>query len=156
MGIELNNDQIFALYALEEWWHKADSKQTFEISGSPGTGKSFLVNALIDRLGLGDENVLYMAYMGKAAMVLARHGLPAKTIHASIYDCVERPVRDENGKFVRYSNGKVKLKIDFELKDHLPKKLKLIVIDEASMVPEKMAKDILSFGIPVLTFGDLH
>ena len=129
MGIELTNDQIYAVYDLESWWHKPDSKQVFEISGSPGTGKSFLVKVFIERLGLDNSEVLYMAYMGKAAMVLARNGLPAKTIHSSIYDYVEHPVRGEDGKFIRYKNGKVKLKGEFELKDHLPKRLKLIVID---------------------------
>ena len=156
MNVELNNEQIYALYDLEHWWHSADSKQTFEITGPGGSGKSFIVSALIERLGLKNENVLYMTYMGKAAMVLARHGLPAKTIHATIYDYVERPVRDEDGKFVRYSNGKVKLKGSFELKDHISKKIKLLVIDECSMVPEKMAEDILSFGIPIIVLGDLN
>ena len=31
---------------------------------------------------------------------------------------------------------------------------KLIVIDEVSMVDDKMMKDLLSFGIPVLAVGD--
>lgn len=156
MSIELNNEQIYAVYDLEHWWYSATSKQTFEITGPGGTGKTTLVRYLIERIGLQKENVLFMTYMGKAAMILAKNGLPAKTIHSAIYEYVERPARDEDGKIIRLDNGKVKLKGEFQLKDHISKKIKLFVIDEASMVPEKMAKDILSFGIPVIVLGDLN
>ena len=88
MGIELNNDQIYALYDLEHWWHAASSDQVFEISGGPGTGKSFLVKYCIERLNLTNENVLYLAFMGKAASRLQREGLPAKTIHSAIYETI--------------------------------------------------------------------
>ena len=39
MSIELNNDQIYALYDLENWWNNRN-EQVFEISGGPGTGKA--------------------------------------------------------------------------------------------------------------------
>ena len=38
MGIELNNDQIYAIYDLEHWWKRGD-KQLFEITGGAGCGK---------------------------------------------------------------------------------------------------------------------
>lgn len=154
MGIELNTEQVYAIYELEHWWHSKDN-QLFQITGGPGTGKTTLVRYFIDRLGLSLENVLFVAYMGKAASILQRNGLPAKTIHSAIYDYVEKFDRDENGHIIIKENGKPKLKHFFELKDHISKKIKLIVLDEASMVDEPIGKDLKSFNIPIITLGDL-
>ena len=154
MGIELNTEQVYAIYELEHWWHSKDN-QLFQITGGPGTGKTTLVRYFIERLGLSLENVLFVAYMGKAASILQRNGLPAKTIHSAIYDYVEKFDRDENGHIIIKENGKPKLKHFFELKDHISKKIKLIVLDEASMVDEPIGKDLMSFNIPIITLGDL-
>lgn len=156
MGIELTNDQIYTTYDLEHWWHKG-TDQTFEISGAGGTGKTTLIKYFIDRIGLSYKNVLFVAFMGKAASIMARNGLPAKTIHSAIYDYKEKMARDEkSGKIILKENGKPKMVHYFELKQHISKKIKLIVVDEASMVDEKMALDLLSFGIPVVALGDLN
>lgn len=154
MSIELNTEQVYAIYDLEHWWKTKDS-QLFQISGGPGTGKTTLVSYAIERLGLDLENVLFVAFMGKAVSVLQRKGLPAKTIHSAIYNYVEKIDRDENGDIIFKSNGKPKLKHFFELKDHLSKKIKLIVLDEGSMVDEQMGKDLMSFNIPIIVLGDL-
>lgn len=155
MSIELTNDQVYAIYDLENWWN-GSGDQVFEISGRPGSGKSFLIKYFIERIGLKYENVLFLAFMGKAASVLTRNGLPGKTIHSAIYDFVERVARDEDGKVIFKENGKPKLEKSFELKTHLPKKIKLIVVDEGSMVDPKIGEDLLSFGIPVVVLGDLN
>lgn len=152
--IILTNEQIYAIYKLDDWWHTG-IKQTFEISGGAGTGKTTLIRYFIEKLGLDYSKVLFIAFMGKAASQMARNGLPAKTVHSAIYDCVERSERDKDGNIVYTKNGKIKTKIVFELKESLPH-IKLIVVDEASMISEKMARDILSFGIPTITLGDLN
>jgi exodeoxyribonuclease-5 len=155
MGIELNNEQIYCIYDLERWWNSKD-KQLFQISGSPGTGKTTIIRYFIERLRLKPENVLFVAYMGKAVSVMQRNGLPAKTIHSAIYDYKEKIARDEEGKIILKPNGKPKLIHSFELKDHLSKKIKLIVVDEASMVERKVAEDLMSYEKPVITLGDLN
>ena len=155
MGIELTNDQVYAIYDLENWWH-GTGDQVFEISGRPGSGKSFLIKYFIERIGLKLENVLFVAFMGKAASILARNGLPGKTIHSAIYDYVERVARDDEGHIIFKENGRPKIEHKFELKDHISKKIKLIVVDEASMVDPKIGADLLSFGIPVVALGDLN
>ena len=155
MSIELNTEQIHAIYDMESWWNSRD-KQVFEISGAAGTGKTTLVRYLIERLGLKYDEVLFVAFMGKAASQLARNGLPAKTIHSAIYDLVKVPERDENGKIIIKENGKVKIIKKFVLKDRIGKHIKLIVLDEGSMVNEDIGKDLLSFNLPVIVLGDLN
>ena len=156
MGIELNNQQIYALYEGETWFHKG-TKQVFEISGPSGSGKSSIIMYLIERLGLELDEVLFLAYMGKAAYRLALLGLPARTIHSAIYDYKKVIMRDEDGKIIFDEKGRPKKEGKFVLKDRIGKgKTKLIVVDEGSMVNEKIGMDLLSFGIPVVVLGDLN
>lgn len=156
MSIELNNEQIYAVYDLENWWNKG-SKQLFQISGAAGTGKTTLVRYLIERLGLNNDQVLFLAFMGKAASQLARNGLPAQTIHSAIYDYVKGPEIDENGRIViNEKTNKPKIVSKFIKKDRIKKGVKLIVVDEASMVSQEVAEDLMSFGIPIITLGDLN
>ena len=49
MGIELNTDQLYTAMDMEHWYHSSSTKQTYEISGAAGTGKTTLVLYLIDR-----------------------------------------------------------------------------------------------------------
>ena len=120
------------------------------------THNTTLIRYFIDRLGLSYKNVLFLAFMGKAASQMARNGLPAKTIHSAIYDYKEKLARGKDGNLILQSNGKPKKVFSFELKDHISKKIKLIVVDEASMVDENTALDLLSFGIPIICLGDLN
>ena len=154
MGIILNEQQIDATYKADKWWNSSND-QVFEISGSAGTGKTFLVKYLIQRFGLELTDVLFVAYMGKAAMALARNGLPAKTIHSAIYDLEKVVVLDDDNKIV-LENGKAKTRMTFVRKNKIRKGIKLIVIDEGSMVNEAIAKDLLSFNVPIIVLGDLN
>lgn len=157
MAIDFTNEQVYALYDIDKWWHSAGQKQVFEISGKPGCGKSFIIRYFVDRIGLNDDEVLFAAYTGKAVTRMIQSGVPAKTLHSIFYDYVKKKKRDEQGRLViDERTGKVKYIHKFILKDHIPSRVKLIVIDEASMVPEDMAEDILSFDIPIVTLGDLN
>lgn len=156
MQFELNNDQIYGSFQLENWWNTLN-EQVFEISGAAGTGKTTLIRYFIDRIGLRLDEVLFVAYMGKAVTQMMRNGLPAQTIHSSIYDFEEVFARDpETHKIIFKKNGKPKKRPEFVLKDHLPKRIKLIVIDESGMVNEEHGRNLLSFGLPVVALGDLN
>ena len=120
------------------------------------THNTTLIRYFIDRLGLSYDNVLFVAFMGKAASQMSRNGLPAKTIHSAIYDYCEKYARDEEGKLILTGKGKPKKVSYFKLKERISKKIKLIVVDEASMVDKKTAVDLLSFGVPVICLGDLN
>lgn len=120
------------------------------------THNTTLIRYFIERVGLELTDVAFVAYMGKAAMQMARNGLPAQTIHSLIYNCVRVPMYDKDGYMVVDSRGKPKMKLDFVLKERLFSDIKLIIVDEASMVNKEIGEDLLSFGIPVIALGDLN
>lgn len=131
--------QAVALDAVSRWYNGGlGRKQVFRVFGYAGTGKTTLARHFADGL---KGVVLYMAYTGKAAMVMRKNGCRgALTIHATIYSVDFDPATGVKN-FV--------LKDVDELAD-----CALFVIDECSMVDEEIAKDILSFGVPVLVLGD--
>jgi exodeoxyribonuclease V len=155
--MELNQGQSECLAKLIKWWNSYDgSKQVFEISGAAGTGKTTLIKTLIDCLpDIDMDNVLFMALIGKAAMQMTKSGVKAKTIHSSIYIPIEVDKVDDEGKAVIKEGRRVK-EIKFIKKPMLESEVKLLVIDEAPMVNEKIANDVKSYGLPIIALGDLN
>lgn len=152
MAFELTEQQKDALKKTKEWWITLP-KQVWEISGAAGTGKTTIVYHLINEIGLAHNEVLFMAYIGKATLALARKGNFAQTIHSTIYDIVDSVERDSHGRPILNEDGSKATSI-FVKKPSLPSYIKLLVVDEALMVSEKIALDILSYGIPVIALGD--
>lgn len=155
MGIILNEQQDECVKKAVDWYKKVSSKQTFEISGPAGSGKTTIVRTIIQELGLKIEDVLFVAYVGKAALQLTRSGVNGRTIHSTFYNIDFVPVKDEDGNIV-IKNGRVVSRPEFVKKDKIPDNIKLIVIDEAPMVNETFGVDIESFGIPIICLGDLQ
>lgn len=109
------------------------------IAGFAGTGKTTLVQFIIKELRLRNNQVVFVSYTGKAALVLKNKGCPnAMTAHKLLYYSEEMP----DGTFVHTPRKK------------LEKKYSLIVCDEASMLPEEMINLLLSHDIHVLFLGD--
>jgi exodeoxyribonuclease-5 len=120
------------------------------------------------------------AYTGKAAHVLQRKGVPAHTIHSMIYSPVEKSrehLRALERQLKEYQDPDrdppvppmeisiLESQIAAERKrvrspsfafnpDSEIGTSSLIVLDEVSMVDERMAADLLSFGVPILAIGD--
>lgn len=155
MGIILNDQQDECVKKAIKWYKRLDSKQTFEVSGPAGSGKTTMVKALIHELGIDMDDVLFVAYVGKAALQLTRSGVNGRTIHSTFYDIIHKPVLDDDNKPI-IRNGRLITKPEFIKKSDLPRNIKLIVLDEGPMVNENFGKDIESFGIPVLVLGDLQ
>lgn len=150
----LTDKQQFIVDQAVKWYHNS-SEQVFQFAGNPGTGKSVVMDAIIDAIGIDRDRVAPMAYVGAAAINMRLKGLEnAKTIHSWIYDIVERPVFDSTGKPVinpYFNRPEVTFK---KIPKELPE-IDLIAIDEAGTVPYRMRKDILSRGKKVLVAGDL-
>ena len=158
---ELNTGQRECLRKMLDWWaHKLDDQQVFSISGPAGSGKTYLIRVLVEQLpGIDMTDVLFVAYVGKAALNLSKACFNASTIHSAIYHPIEvyKPKKDSDGNIIM-TDGRPEYDVvtRFELKEHLDSNYKLIVIDEAPMVDEKVAKDLLSFDIPIIALGDLN
>lgn len=108
------------------------------IAGYAGTGKSTLIKFIVAALALRPEEVAYIAYTGKAAQVLRSKGCPtAMTAHRLLYKSIQMP----DGTFKHFPRL------------NLPE-YKLIIVDEISMLPDKMWKLLLSHKIHVIACGD--
>ena len=143
-SISLTNDQTAAIRAIKDWFnYRTEEQQVFRVFGYAGTGKTTLIKYAIDDLGLDSDDpadVNFGTFTGKAAYVLRKKGLPCRTIHQLIY----RLVKTEWG-----------LPAHWELnEDSVLGGCELVVLDEVSMVDAEMARDLLSFGKPVLVLGD--
>lgn len=125
--------------------------------------------------------VVTATFTGKAALVLRRKGTPARTIHSLIYSVIEATEEEigEAQKKIAQAENEVRRLSGFDritadagieaMRQALagmkkPRfalnpqsdaaEARLIVLDEVSMVDEEMARDLMSFGKPVLVLGD--
>ena len=153
--MSLNGGQQLALKLLITWWRHKTSK-VFQISGAAGTGKTYIVRKLIEAIGLDLSNVLFMAYIGKASLAMVQNGLPGKTIHSAICDTELETQKDCFGNVVKREDGSPVIIPLFKPKPSLPEHIKLLVVDEGAMVPEKLGKWILGYNIPTIVLGDLN
>ena len=149
-NVVLTGDQENAKNLIAEWFFNTDN-QVFVLSGYAGTGKTFLIDYVVREvlhLKAGDEAV-FVSPTGKAAANLVRNGTVAGTVHSLIYmrDGEEFDV-DENGEIIEARS------LNFVKKEKIDERIRLIIIDEASMVNETVLYDLLSFNVKCLFCGD--
>ncbi len=150
MGFELTAEQKQAENMIAHWFYHSE-RQTFVLTGYAGTGKTALLkNVVCQRLELvPDVSAAFVTPTGKAATVLIKKGIPACTVHRLIYQSIAEEQEIElNGKKVKIE------KLTFRRRESIDKGIKLIVLDEASMVSDDVLFDILNFGVKVLLCGD--
>ncbi len=155
MGIVLNKGQQIACDAAIDWFYNSSST-LFQISAEAGCGKSVLVGEIVKRLGLEQEEILPMAYTGQATMVMRTHGLPnACTCHSGLFIPYQEPLLNEYGRPVidrRFNTPVMKWK--FVPRSFVGSNIKLIILDEAWMIPKKFKRHIDNTGIKVIATGD--
>lgn len=147
--MDISADKKLALKTILNWYSKESQvKQFITLGGYAGTGKTTLIAVL--RKILFKENpklkVAFAAFTGKAARVLSNYLKDSDvlykkdsigTIHSLIYSVIE----NDHHEIVGWKR-KEDLKAD------------LIIIDEASMVDQKIWLDLLSYNVPILAVGD--
>lgn len=156
MKIEPTQSQAILLEKVKVWFHNWESgirtgshPQWFSYSGAAGVGKGVAARLIVETLGLGRDGYIACAYVGKAVLQLSKNGMNAKTIHSLIYDA--RPIYEK-----KEDSDVTVVKYQFFLKDKLDGEYRLIFVDEAAMVNDKMRDELLSFGIPIIFIGDMN
>lgn len=178
-SFNLAPQQSSAAGLIKQWWnvHDEHPTQAFEdkpiwrLFGFAGTGKTTTIRAIIDELGLSmGSDVLFAAFTGKAALVMQRNGLPARTIHSLIYvpkepdkklcaqlhKALKECADPDEKKRIRKDLAEAS-KVSFHLRTEEETVLtdaKLLVLDECSMVNDDMLADLMKFGVPMLVLGD--
>ena len=136
IGREWSPEQAQAIDAVGRWL-KQGEPQVFRLFGYAGVGKTTLARHIAEG-ARGDT--AFAAFTGKAALVMRSKGCAgATTIHALIYRASEGA--EGAPTFTLNADGPAS-------------RAGLIVIDECSMVDAELARDLLSFGKPILVLGD--
>ena len=123
------------------------------VYGSAGTGKTVLLTEFVKDLKhiIPNIRIAVLAYTGKASSVIQKKFDEAKytntdfigTIHSLMYE-------------PEYSidlTTRKKIIIGWKKKDEIGN-IDLILVDEASMVSTLVLRDLITFGIPIILFGD--
>ncbi|MER6605651.1 ATP-dependent RecD-like DNA helicase [Streptomyces sp. NPDC000927] len=155
--ITLTPQQEKARQRITQWWSGENPETT--LTGYAGTGKSTAIATIINSLGV---KALYLAPTGKAAAVLrAKTGKPARTIHSVLYTAVthEEPRTGKDGKPVTGPDGKPLTisRITFEPRAYPHDDVTecgIIVVDEMSMVAKKEAELLRKQGKRIIAVGD--
>src|SRR5271166_4998779 len=136
IGREWSREQAEAIDKVGRWL-KAGEPQVFRLFGYAVVGKTTLARHVAEGAHGGTA---FAAFTGKAAMVMRANGCAgATTIHALIYRATEGA---EGAPTFTLNEG------------GFASRASLIVIDECSMVDAELARDLLSFGKPILVLGD--
>ena len=136
--INWSPQQDLAIKAVREWLKDPNGPQIFRLFGFAGTGKTTLAKELAASVS---GMALAATFTGKASLVLRSKGFEgASTIHSLIYSVEVDP---ETGI------AEFKLNIESALAD-----ADLLIVDEVSMVDDKLAADLMSYGKRILVLGD--
>lgn len=134
--MQLSPQQDEAAMAVQAWLRDPSGMPFFYLAGFAGTGKTTLAKILAQNVRV----VRFAAFTGKAALVLSsKECNPSSTIHSLIY------------KMVRTASGKKRFVLNMD-SDIL--RCDLLIVDEISMVGEKLGHDLLKFGVRILVLGD--
>jgi exodeoxyribonuclease-5 len=171
-AITLTDAQAEASNKIQDWYAEP-GRQVFRLFGYAGTGKSTTADTIVRRLGV--HRPVYATFTGKAAHVLRTKGVDdARTIHSLIYipseklrqklnaliEQLETVTDPEERKILTRRIAAEQRRLDspdWLLREQDESDLAqadLLVVDEVSMVGERMAMDLLSWGTKTLVLGD--
>jgi exodeoxyribonuclease V len=154
-------------------WHAGD-QQTFVLAGYAGTGKTTLARGIAD--AIDPQRTLFAAFTGKAANVLREKGCHnAGTLHSFIYSLIDhnkaiiKQLEDDIISARAAGDGeKLKALLNlleqkrmefrrpkFDVNPDSPlKTAPLVIVDEYSMLSEKLITDLQKSAKKILYLGD--
>lgn len=119
------SQQSNALNSIGEFLEN-DKLDFFILSGSAGTGKTTLLKAVTDYLDSNDVQFYIAAPTTSAAKIVQQKtGFPSKTIHSLIYE----PIQLKHG-----------VGVEFKRKLNINKSESIFIIDESSMISNKLSR----------------
>ena len=146
------------------------SQPIYRLFGYAGTGKTTVIRSTIAALAeeFGSCRCGFAAYTGKAALIMRKQGLRAKTVHSLIYKVVPPPedkIRELEAKIKAAADSAERKRLRAELREVAQPtfelneeselySMDLLVLDECSMINDEMLTDLLFFNIPLLVLGD--
>lgn len=166
--IQLSTMQQRAVGEVADWYHQPRGPQVYRLFGYAGSGKTTLAQVIAEQL-CPDGNARYAAFSGKAASVLQSKGcVGASTIHSLIYKPIGKSRAELQTLEIEYAKAPTPelaariAKLEDELRrpsfilneDSELRAAPLLILDEVSMVGERIALDLLSFGVKILCLGD--
>lgn len=141
--MSLTNNQIYALYELENWWyHKTNLK--FNLSGPYGTGKLQIVRYFIDRNNLDFNSVVFLTLSDTTVFRLSKMKINVKQIHNFLFDAIES------------DNDSVRYTFEYKLKEKTKKKIELFVLIDTDMIDDTLFLQIASFKKPMIVLTDTN
>ena len=159
-----------AVHAIYDWFYDHGAADTpFTLGGYAGTGKSTLIPHILKHLGIEPEETVIVTYTGRAVGDLEKKailsGSPLQyaqfsTIHGLIYRPSTRVVDklDEKGDVIIdpiTKEPEQETKLVFQNKRVKNKRyIRLIIVDESYMVPNRMIHDLMKIGVAILKVGD--
>lgn len=149
--LELSSDQKLALGVLLDFVKTSNPvKQFITLGGYAGTGKTTLISELRKKINTEHPKlrVAFCAFTGKAVQVLknkliTNQALLKKDEISTIHGLIYKTIEDDRGAIVGW-----------ERKELDGIEADLIIVDEASMIDQKIWEDLLSYGKPTIAVGD--
>ena len=147
---ELSDEQGMAIASVKGFMD-GNGFGHYVIGGVAGSGKSTVIPYIVDECGTpysagtGQGSVAVCAYTGKAVMNLKRKGIPnAMTLHSFLYDTRVSTDSMTGEKIVVHSRKD----------DCCFRGIRLLIVDEASMVGREMFDVIESLPFKTVYIGD--
>ena len=152
----LTPGQKEAVERIEKWrkTRKSERQQIYRIGAQSGAGKSWLIKYLVDKYGWDRSECYVMSYTGQSVNVLRANGVISSTIHSSIMIPQEEMVLDKETGEPIMKRGIPLTTVKFKPVKYLPPTVKMIIIDEASFLPEHLEDILKGYNVPILEIGD--
>lgn len=117
------------------------------------THNTHFLKYLVDKYGWDRSECYVISYTGQSVNVLRDYGIMGTTIHSAIMIPQEELVKDADGNIIK-RRGVPLTTVKFRPIPFIPPSVQLIVVDEASFLPESLEKILLKYNTPICEIGD--